>query len=107
MNIYTDDKGNIKAVHTTDDTSLTEYILSDEGNPFDGWSDDKICCYRVQVNDGRVVMMTPYLDSRLIEHFDLGGKEHTDNSEGIFDLADIVADLEERLIVLEEAVNGK
>ena len=104
MNIYTDDKGNIKAVHTTDDTSLTEHILSDEGNPFEGWSDDKICCYRVQVQDGRIVMMTPYLDSRLIEHFDLGGKEHTDNSEGIFDLAEIVAELEERLGVLE---NGK
>jgi len=116
MKIYTNENGDIKAVHTTTDTSLIEHEIADEANPFAGWSDDRICCYRVHVQGDRVTMMTPYIDSRFIDHFDMGGKQHTDNSEGIFDLAEedagnseaifelaeMMADMEERLNVIEK-----
>ena len=116
MIVYTDYGGKIKDVGSTMDDSLIRTEIDDEANPFNGWSDDKICCYKIAVQDGRIIMMTPYTDSRNIEFYDRGGRAHNDNSEGIFDvaelagenseaaydLAEIVADLEERVAALEE-----
>lgn len=116
MKIYVNEKGEIHDVGTTTDASLTEIELADEGNPFEGWTEDKICLYKVSVSDGRVQMMTPYYDSRSIEHFDRGGRAHGENSEGIFDiaelagenseaaydLAEMLAELDERVTALEE-----
>lgn len=68
MKVYTDSEGRILAVGTTDDVSLIEQtIADDEQNPFIGWSDAKIMCYRVTVDDGHVTMMTPYVPSNLID----------------------------------------
>lgn len=75
MIVFTDEKGCIKDVNTTSDTSLIEVHINDEENPFSNWTIAKICCYRVEVTDGYVTMMTPYVDSRLIEHIDQLGKE--------------------------------
>lgn len=104
MKIYTNENGDIKAVHTTTDTSLIEHEIADEANPFAGWSDDKICCYRVHVQGDRVTMMTPYIDSRFIDHFDMGGKQHSDNSEGIFDLAEAISANSEAIYELADMV---
>ena len=71
MNIYVNDKGEIHS--TTPDPTLTEIEVTD--GSFDGWSDAKICCYKVKVDNGNVTMMTPYVDSRLIEHIDMLGKQ--------------------------------
>lgn len=113
MKIYTNENGDIKAVHTSTDTSLIEHEIADEANPFAGWSDDRICCYRVHVQGDRVTMMTPYIDSRFIDHFDMGGKQHSDNSEGIFDLAELAGfnseaayDLAEMISFLEERIEA-
>ena len=119
MKVYINQNNEIKAVNTASDASLLELDILDEFNPFAEWSEEKICCYKVNVKDGRVVMMTPYVDSKLIEHFDIGGRLHTDNSEALFDLADLagsnseaiydlaecMSDLEARLNVLEEGGN--
>lgn len=69
MKVYTDSEGRILAVGTTDDVSLIEHtIADDEQNPFIGWSDAKVMCYRVTVDDdGHVTMMTPYVPSNLID----------------------------------------
>lgn len=68
MKVYTDSEGRILAVGTTDDVSLIEHtIADDEQNPFLGWSDAKIMCYRVKVENGHVTMMTPYVPSNLID----------------------------------------
>jgi hypothetical protein len=75
MILFTNDNGEIKDVGKTSDPSLIEVEVNDVDNPFNGWSTAKICCYRVNVVDGRVVMITPYVDSRLIEHIDMLGKE--------------------------------
>lgn len=93
MILYTDSEGRIKDVGFTEDPDLIEVeVLDDEENPFTGWSDAKICCYKIHVTDGHVDMMTPYVDSRLIDFIDRYGtltKENTgdiaDNREGIME----------------------
>lgn len=69
MIIYVNSNNEIKDVNTTLDESLTPLEITDY-NPFEGWSVAKICCYKATVSEGRVTMMTPYVDSRLIEHID-------------------------------------
>lgn len=71
MKIYCNEKGEIHS--TTPDPTLTEIEVTD--GTFDGWTDAKICCYKVNVKDGNVTMMTPYVDSRLIEHIDQLGRQ--------------------------------
>lgn len=70
MKIYVNEKGEIHS--TTPDPTLTEIEVTD--GTFDGWTTAKICCYKVNVKDGNVTMLTPYVDSRLIEHIDQLGK---------------------------------
>ena len=83
MKVYVDNEQKIRAVNSTDDTSLTELIINDETNPFKDWSEAKICCYKVTVSDGYVTMMTPYIDSRLIESIDRLGRTGEKNSADI------------------------
>lgn len=74
MIVYINQNGEIHDVGTTTDETLSPVeIIDDEENPFTGWSDARICCYRVQVVEGRVVMMTPYVDTRLIDFIDKYG----------------------------------
>lgn len=73
MILYVNENGEIKDVGTTSDTSLTPVEVTD--GTFDGWSVAKICCYKVQVNNGIVTMITPCVDSRLIEHINQLGKQ--------------------------------
>lgn len=73
MKIYVNDKGEIHEANTCSDPSLIELEVTD--GTFDGWSEAKICCYKVSVLYGKVIMMTPYVDSRLIEHIDQLGKQ--------------------------------
>lgn len=104
MTLYTDSEGRIKDVDTTEDSSLTAVKIEDEENPFIGWSKAKICCYRITASEipiypepvepqeeGEegdeptpepepigyktvITMMTPYVDSRLLDHIDKLGK---------------------------------
>ena len=57
MKVYVDNEQKIRAVNSTDDTSLTELIINDETNPFKDWSEAKICCYKVTVSKGFVVWL--------------------------------------------------
>lgn len=82
MIVYVDDESKIRAVGTTDDKTLTPLVINDEGNPFEGWSRAKICCYKVTVVDGVVTMMTPYIDSRLLEGIDMIG--HQIDADGAY-----------------------
>lgn len=104
MKIFVDSMGNIHDVEVTTDESLIELEINDDTNPFAKWTVDKICCYRVAVSNGEVTMMTPAVDSRLIEHWDRGGKDHNDNSEGIFDVAELAGENSEAAYDLAEYV---
>lgn len=72
MKVYVNEKYEIHEVNTCSDPSLIELEVTD--GTFDEWSEAKICCYKVRVDNGNVTMMTPYVDSRLIEHIDQLGK---------------------------------
>ena len=77
MIIFVNEKNEIKDVDVTKDETLTAYKLTDNDNPFKDWNVNKICCYKVgltpETADGEetgkylVTMMTPYIDSRIIE----------------------------------------
>ena len=85
MILYVDSENRVRAVNSTTDTSLTPLYV-DENNedfPFKGWSTAKICCYKVQVIDGMVTMMTPYRDSRTLEYIDGLGHDSDNKTEAL------------------------
>ena len=73
MILYVNDRKEVHDVNTTSDPTLTPLEVTD--GTFDGWSDAKICCYKVEAVNGEVTGYTPYVDSRLIEHIDQLGKQ--------------------------------
>ena len=102
MILYVNERNEIKDVNTTSDPSLIALEINDETNPFKGWSIAKICCFKVMVSeDGQVTMMTPYIDSRLIEHIDQLGAGTQVNAS---DAADLRAAIEELYEMLEGEV---
>lgn len=77
MIIYVNELNEIKDVGTTNDNTLTPIeILDDDENPFTNWSSAKICCYKVEVNNGHVVMLTSSIDSKAIEYISRLGSEN-------------------------------
>jgi hypothetical protein len=125
MIIFVNNKNEIKDVESTNLEGLTALEIDDTDNPFKKWSKAKICCYKATVIGGKVTMMTPYLDSRLIEHIEQLGNQTEENAEGveinggglfdvadvvdqnntaIFELADFIADLMARVEALEGGV---
>lgn len=75
MVLYVDNESKVRAVNSTVDASLTPLYVDETANlfPFKGWSTAKICCYKVSVEKGMVIMYTPYVDSRMIDQIDLMG----------------------------------
>ena len=98
MKVYVDSENKIRAVGTTTDTSLTEVFIDETADsfPFKGWSTAKICCYKVNVVDGIVTMMTPYVDSRLLDMVDTMGHQidkatpYTDKKTAYIDDSEVV-----------------
>lgn len=85
MYVSVNKKGEIKEVGVSTNPDLKSLFIADETNPFNGWSKAKICCYKVNIRDGIVMMMTPYVDSRMIEHLDALGQENELNASDISD----------------------
>lgn len=120
MIIFCNSKNEIKAVGSTTDSALTRHEIDDECNPFNGMSEAKICCYKATVIGGRVNMMTPYVDSKLLEHIDQLGSDSEENTaeiadarEGIIEAFDgtltnasEIADCREALMELFDIVMG-
>jgi len=121
MIVYVNQNGEIHDVGTTTDETLSPVeIIDDDENPFTGWSDARICCYRVQVYDGHVVMMTPFVSSILIDFVDRFGtadaqtaediiaaeQEITDQDLSMMEAEQEITDLDLRLMELENAQEG-
>lgn len=68
MILFINNKNEIKDVNTTDDNSLTSIEIEDENNPFVDWSVAKICCYALNLENGKYKGFYPYVDTRIIEH---------------------------------------
>lgn len=69
---YLDTEGCVCDLDVTDDKSLIPVMVDDEafGYPFNGWSDDKICCYKVTVEKGIVTMISPNFHPKFIKQID-------------------------------------
>lgn len=92
MYVSVNKKNEIKMVGVSTDPSLSSLYIDDEKNPFEGWSEAKICCYKVHVINGIVMVMTPYVDSKLLDHFDqvgnateLNASDISDNRDGLME----------------------
>ena len=73
MKVYVNDRGEIHDVNTTTDPKLTPIEVTD--GSLDDMSEALICCYKVKVEDGVVVMRTPYVPSTVLESIDRLGKQ--------------------------------
>ena len=72
------------------DENLT-ILYVDENNseyPFKGWSDAKICCFKVNVTDGIITMATPYIYNNNLEVIDMLGQSTEVNKSDISDNRD-------------------
>lgn len=118
MKVFVNEEGKIKALHTSDDTSLQMYELNEEhaSYPFAGWSDGRIMCYRINVApiiDGKeptgkymVTMMTPYVDSRLIEKIEDVCKENEALRSSQIETEQTITDLDLQAIETEQAITA-
>lgn len=70
---YVDSRNNVCDLDVTDDKSLIPVLVDDEafGYPFIGWSDDKICCYKLTADKGIITMITPNLHPKFIKQIDI------------------------------------
>lgn len=101
MIIYVNESDEIKDVGTTNDHTLIPIeILDDDENPFTNWSSAKICCHKVKVNNGHVVMLTSYVDSRIIKHIDDLANSIKSNSLDILDNQLSLVEIYESLLTL-------
>ena len=107
MRIFVNDRNEIKDVHNTKDTTLTEVIINDERNPFKDWSIAKICCYRVDVREGVVYMFTPYVNSLIIEHLDRLGEQNGQTEETVTNLEVAVCENYENAEQYKESTNSQ
>jgi hypothetical protein len=114
MIIFVNSNGEIHDVETNslNDESLTAVEVTD--GTFDKWSKAKICCYKVSIVDGRVYMLTPYVDSRLIMHIDQIGTQTevnavgiNDNSLGLFDVASLADENSQAIMDLADLIAEK
>ena len=76
------------------DENLTVLFVDEtrEDFPFSGMSEARICCYRINVKDGIIMMMTPYMDSISLDVIDQLGQstevnksDITDNRDGLME----------------------
>lgn len=98
MYVFVNERNEIKSVDTPI-KGLTGYYISDETSPFKGMSNAAICCYSIEVNNGIVMSMTPYVDYSLIEHINQLGVE-ADNTESV------LMDTQMALVELYEIIMG-
>lgn len=70
MIIYINNNGEIKDVNNTLDKSLTAITIPEDNNLFNGWTEDKICCYKVEIKDEKIVCATPYVNTDIIDRID-------------------------------------
>ena len=121
MYISVNEKNEIKKVGIDENLTVLYVDENSADYPWNGWSEVKICCYKVEVKDGIVTMMTPYVDSISLDVIDQLGKstevnagDISDNRDGLMetfeasmlntdDIADLRTGLEEVYEMLLES----
>lgn len=75
MRVFINTNGEIKDVGFTQNDSLMEVELP-EGHVFESWSVAKICCYKIDFENGVYSGYSPYVDTALIDHIDALGQQN-------------------------------
>lgn len=105
MILFVNENNEIKDVNITKDTSLIPLEVNDDDrNPFTNWPVAKICCFKVNVEDGYVTMMTSYIDYRIVEHIEQLGNQNESNSNDIINTQLGLADTFESMESNTEAI---
>lgn len=104
MYISVNDKNEIKKVGIDENLTVLYVDENSADYPWNGWSEAKICCYKVTVKDGIITMMTPYIWSDNLDVIDQLGKLTDDNSEGLYDVADATSEISDALFELADYV---
>ena len=114
MKVFVNEEGKIKAIHASDDTSLQMYELDEEhaSYPFSGWSEGRILCYKINVapitideeptGKYMVTMMTPYVDTRIIEKIEDLYKENSTLRSSQIVTEQTITDLDLQMIETEQ-----
>ena len=79
MKVFINENNEIKDVNTTSDKTLT--AIEVPAGVFDNWPVAKICCHKVDLDNGQYAGFTPYVDSRIIEHIERLGAGNEENVE--------------------------
>ena len=87
MFVHVNKRNEIKEVGRNTNPSLACLEINDNeiDNPFLHWNVEKICCYKVKVENGVVTEYTPYIDTKIANHFDKLGKADEKISNDILD----------------------
>ena len=88
MYISVNEKNEIKKVGIDENLTVLYVDENSADYPWNGWSEAKICCYKVEVKDGIVTMMTPYIWSNNLDVIDQLGKSTEVNKSDISDNRD-------------------
>lgn len=106
MHISVNSNNEIKKVGIDENLTVLYVDETNPSYPWNGWSEAKICCYKVKVNDeGIVTMMTPYIDSRLLDHFDQLGIHSEENANGLTDTQMAICDNYEDFLSYSETTD--
>ena len=77
---------------------------TNEENPFKDWHVSRICCYRVNVSEGHVTMMTPYVNSILLDVIDRFGTADAQTAEDIISAEQEITDHDLALLEAEQEI---
>lgn len=86
MLVFVNGNNEIQAVGSTEDPTLTELYIDEtrEDYPFTGWSEAKIKCVKVTVDEeGMVTMWTPYRPSSTLDYIDEIGHDSDNKTEAL------------------------
>lgn len=69
MIFYVNELGEIKDINTNKNNNplLIEIEIANEDNPFQGWPESKICCFKITAANGKITSFAPYVDITAIE----------------------------------------
>ena len=79
MVVFINSNNEIKDVNFTEDSTLIPIKVDDD--TFKGWNTAKICCHKLDLENGEYRGFTPYVDTRIIEHIERLAKKAEAMSE--------------------------
>lgn len=94
MNVFIDNEGNVIDIGMTKDKSLTKVVIDkDNDDRFKDWSDLRFLCYKLNVQNGKIIGYTPIVPYSTVTKLETVGQEIMELKESIIEIAGIVYDM--------------